>query len=376
METIICKQTINAMCITICLALSLNTLPALAFPDTYEPDNTPKEANAVVIGDETPKLHTLHQTEDSDKDEDWFKFYYAAKKNVEYDVRVISVGSDIDVVVELYDAPDAEIPIGGSNDGAIGLDEIFSLPTKKMEEGIHYLKVRDDVEESTTCRTNIQYELLVVRRPAIKGSLLKGTVTDAISGEPIKDAVVFTTCNTSDTSFSETNGEYGTILNCEIDEAFKLTAKVDGYRQLTCNLTSPEILSMHKNMALLPNGENLPAPIPSQSVYSSGDKLKVTLPSLFEGCVDYYVALRYPPETGGGLFIITKPARKLNDLIAFTGSPLQWNGSGNVAIDMPIEDMPLGIYTLYLLRTPEGVDDPLADEYLEDVSFSIFEVKE
>ena len=46
-----------------------------------------------------------------------------------------------------------------------------------------------------------------------------------------------------------------------------------------------------------------------------------------------------------------------------------------MAIDMPIKDMPYGIYTLYLLRTPEGVDDPLADEYLEDVSFSIFEVR-
>ena len=369
MEKIICKLTLNAIYIAMCV-LSLNTLPALAFPDTYEPDNTPEEANAVVIGDETPKQHTLHQTEDGNKDEDWFKFYVT--KDVEYDVKVISVGSDIDVVVELYDAPDADTPFDGSNDKAIGIDEVFSLP--KLGEGTYYLKVRDNAK-STGCRTNIQYELLVVRRPALKGSSLEGTVTDAISGEPIKDAVVFTTCQVSDTSFSETNGDYETKLNCKIDEAFKLTAKVDGYRQLTCNLTSPEILSMHKNMPLLPNGENLPAPTPSQSVYSNGDKLQVTLPSLYEGCVDYYVAMGYPPEAGSGLFIVTKPAKKLNDLIAFTGSPLQWNGSGNVAIDMPIENMPLGIYTLYLLRTPEGVAEPLADKFLENVSTSTFEVK-
>jgi hypothetical protein len=370
MKTIICKQTINAMGITICLALSLNTLPAQAFPDIYEPNNTPEEAIAVVIGDETPKQHTLHQTEDGDKDEDWFKFY--AMKNVEYDVKVISVGSDIDVVVELYDAPDAEIPIGGSNDGAIGRDEIYTVP--KLKEGTYYLKVRDNAE-SMACRTNIQYELLVLRRPAVYVAELKGSVTDTISGKPIKYAVVFTTCKTSDTSFSGKNGGYSIILTCEDGEAFKLTAEVDGYKQLTCNLIGQEILPIYKNLPLLPNGKNLPAPTPSQSVYNNGDKLRVTLPSLFEGCVDYYVAMRYPQEAGSGLFIITKPAKKLNDLTAFTGSPLQWNGSGNVAIDMPIEDMPLGIYTLYLLRTPEGVANPLADKHLENVSTSTFEVK-
>jgi len=354
-----------AMCV-----LSINALPALAFPDIYEPDNTPEEANAVVIGDETPKQHTLHQTENGDKDEDWFKFY--VMEGVEYDVKVISVGSDIDVVVGLYDSPDAKTSIDASDATAIGQDEIFSL--SPLEEGIYYLKVRDNAK-STVCRKNIQYELLVLRRPAIKMGELKGTVTDAISGEPIKDALIFTTCNTSDTSFSEKNGDYNTILNCKDGKAFELTAKVDGYKPLTCSLTSIEILTLIRNIPLLPNGKNLPAPTPSQSVYSNGDKLQVTLPNLFEGCVDYYVAMGYPPEAGSGLFIVTKPAKKLNDLTAFTGSPLQWNGSGNVAIDMPIEDMPLGIYTLYLLRTPEGVAEPLADKHLENVSTSTFEVK-
>jgi hypothetical protein len=366
MEKITCKPILNATCVAICV-LFLNTLPALAFPDIYEPDNTPEEANVVVINDETTKQHTLHQTEDGDKD--WFKFY--AMKGVKYEVKVISVGSDIDVVVGLYDAPDAKKLVDGSDDGAIGQNEIFSLPP--LEEGIYYLRVRD-IAKSTVCRKNIQYELLVGRRLACKGFLLEGTVIDAISGEPIKDAIIFTTCNNSNASLSDKGGDYRIMSICGVDE-LKLTAKVDGYKSLTCSITNSEFFPIHKNLPLLPNGENLPAPTPSQSVYSNGDNLQVTLPNRFEGCVDYYVALRYPPEAGGGLFIITKPAKKLNDLTAFTGLPLQWNGSGNVAIDMPIEDMPLGIYTMYLLRTPEGVANPLADEYLENVSTSTFEVK-
>jgi hypothetical protein len=223
-----------------------------------------------------------------------------------------------------------------------------------------------------------RHELSVVKRRALRIIMgeLKGTVIDAISGNPIKDAVVFTTCHTSDTAFSETNGDYNTILSCKDGKVFELTAKANGYKPLTCSLTSIEILTLIRNIPLLPNGKNLPAPTPSQSVYSNGDKLQVTLPNLYEGCVDYYVAIAYPPEVGSSLFIVTKTARNLNDLTAFTGYPLQWNGSGNVAIDMPIENMPHGIYTLYLLRTPEGVADPLADKYLENLSFSFFEVKD
>ncbi len=121
-------------------------------------------------------------------------------------------------------------------------------------------------------------------------------------------------------------------------------------------------------MPLLPN-DKLPSPkTESKLPYHNDDKLKVTLPKLYEGCVDYYVGMQYPD---GQLFVI----KKKNKLFDFQEPLLKWENSSKTAIDnMPItKDMPRGKYMLYLLRTPEGVDNPL--EHLDELSISNFEVK-
>ncbi len=197
---------------------------------------------------------------------------------------------------------------------------------------------------------------------------LEGSVIDAISGKKLKDATIFSSCNQNDHTFSNKDGFYAVMLKCQQGEVHEVTAELEGYKPLACDVAFIEILSKRRDMPLLPNGKKLPAPTPSKSTYRNGDNLQVTLPSLYEGCVDYYVGLQYP---NGQFFVITKTDK----LFDFQEPLPKWEGLNKTAIDnMPItKDMPRGEYTLYLLRTSEGLDNPL--EHLDELSVSSFEVK-
>ncbi len=92
-----------------------------------------------------------------------------------------------------------------------------------------------------------------------------------------------------------------------------------------------------------------PAPIPSQTVYHNGDTLRVTLPSLPAGQVQY-VGRSLPDGT---LFLLSN----LNGFVPVDAANIPVFQGGEVAIEAPINaDMPRGEYILYLLRIPVGVD--------------------
>ncbi|GEM_PF-1254915 len=89
-------------------------------------------------------------------------------------------------------------------------------------------------------------------------------------------------------------------------------------------------------------------PIVSQAIYQTGETLRVTLPSLPVG-QEQYVGIGLPNSS---LYLLNQ----LNSFIPFDNVTFPvWPG-GEVAIDQPVTaDLPSGLYTVYLLRTPTGV---------------------
>ncbi|MDM8568595.1 hypothetical protein QUF50_03595 [Thiotrichales bacterium HSG1] len=357
--------------LVVMIVLCSSTLSVFAFSDMYEPDNSPEKANAIFIGDITKEQHTLHQ----DGDEDWFLFEAKANdKDIHYTVAVTSVGEDIDVVVELYDADDIDKLLHTEGEYAPA-GKTVSFPWAAKKDGFYYLKITDNPDtESVGCRDKIQYELLIYNEVAPEGTV-KGNVIDAISGDKIYGAKMSSTCTGKYSVFSKKDGNYQLKFICPVGEDHEVTAIKAGYETAVFSLKSVEIATIKKDIQLLPSGKNIPPPellILSESIYHNGDKLTVELPKIFDGYLDYYIGLQYPAPDDK-LFIITK---KTDELPApYQGQLSKWESLGNIAIEnMPItEDMPRGKYTLYLLRTPEGVDNPL--DHLEELSVSSFEVK-
>lgn len=320
---------------------------ALAFQDLDEPDDSLEQAHLILVGDKTRHQHTLHNR----ADEDWFTFYAMAKIN--YKIEVRSVGTDIDVVVELYDSKGKPLLTEPQNEGIEGEAEF--LPWQAPSEAFYYLKISDIAPESDNCRTNIQYELQVARgiAPEFEG-VIEGVVTDALSGQVITHATLFRQCFKNQVVPSFGDGKYSLSTCAGFSE---LNAKAEGYKSLTCQISVPQKFTIIRNMPLLPEGTLPPAPIPSQTVYHHGDTLRIEFQTLGlppQSCIRYYFGIAYPD---GRFFIMPD----FNRLEPFNPPYLpHWVGTGNVVLDKPIDnDMPSGDYILYLLRMPEGIDDPV-----------------
>jgi hypothetical protein len=363
MKTFFRRKTVSFLLIIIWLMLALNYRVVLAFQDIYEPDETAEQANRILVDDDTLQQHTLH----SGEDEDWFKFYGA--EGIQYDLLVETVGADINVVLEFYDS-DGVTKLERSDDDGKGEKEALSWRTKS--EGWYFAKISDKLNNSATsenCRRDIQYQLRLTRSdaPDFDGEV-RGKVIDAVSGQPIKDAIVSNSCNKYSPEFSFEDGSYSLISE---DGLCELTAKkAPDYKPLTCHVAIPPIFSIVRNFRLWPTAQNVPAPSPSQiafrngdtlrpsqPVYRNGDNLKVEfdlheLPSYI--CARYYAGIAYPD---GRFFIITQ----LNQFEPFDWVFLPlWAGSGFVVIDKSVDDnWPRGDYQLYLLRMPTALEDPI-----------------
>jgi hypothetical protein len=103
----------------------------------------------------------------------------------------------------------------------------------------------------------------------------------------------------------------------------------------------------------LPEGPKpQPRLVANKSTYHNGDKLEVTLPAL-PAEQNQHAAITLPDGT---LFLLTEK----NIAHPFDGNNLlPWTGN-DMAIELPIDPgLPRGEYTLYLLRVPVGIEQPL-----------------
>lgn len=319
------------------LILNIHFGIVLAFPDLYEPNNEPQQATPILVEDKNRQQYTLHS-----EDVDWFKFY--AAEGIKYEAIIDSVGADLDIVIELYD-----------HKGTL-LDKDDSFVSQRAPaEGWYLIKISDSAAASEQCRVNIQYELRVARTIApVLGGEIGGFVTDALSGKPIENAIIYSSCAENNRVPSLKGGHYSLISKTG---SCKLKVKAEGYQPLTCQIQVPPKFLLQINLPLLPQNQTMPPLSSTQAVYQNGDQLRIEfLPSLRppQTCLRYYFGIVYPDQR---FFIITD----LNQFELLNPSRvLDWEGTGSVVIDRPVnDDLPRGEYQLYLLRMPEGVKEPL-----------------
>jgi hypothetical protein len=110
-------------------------------------------------------------------------------------------------------------------------------------------------------------------------------------------------------------------------------------------------------------------PILSQTKYTNGDQCRVTLPALPNG-KKQYAGLMIP--NNATLFLFTG----LNGISAFNGSTLPEWKSGTVLLDLPITaSIPRGEYTVYLLRVPNTLGNPLTNTAVWELGEAKFKVE-
>ncbi len=373
MKTIVGKHLVTKRILCLVALFVFSHQMALAFPDNYEPDENQEQATVIVVGEQKPPPHTLHSPED----EDWFKFDAQAKKDVRYNIVVNSVGADIRIQLELYDAK------GNLHETVNGYqgEHVLVSQWQAPSDDVYYIKVSDTANPYESRRINIQYQLKVSQlkvsrgfTPRMSHGQVQGIITDAHSGKPIEGAIVYSNCSDNDTSISFEDGNYRIIHKCP-NGLYELTIEAIGYRTLTCHTPIPEIVSIQRDMALLPDSDSSSAPTPAQLAFRNGDTLRASQPLYHNGeqlkvefqlsrlppdiCVRYYVGIDYPDER---FFILTE----LNQFEPFDWQFLPlWKGIGNTVIDKPIDNnWPRGEYQLYLLRMHASIEEPM--NHLDD----------
>ena len=343
--------------------LAYSQMSAFAFQDLSEPDDRLEQAHLILVGDKVRHQHTLHSWDDVD----WFKFYAVAE--ISYEIIARYVGSDIDVVLELYDMQGNPLLTKPQDERFEGEGEMISW--QASSDGFYAVKVSDNLPESEQCRQNSQYELRVARTDApIFSGVITGSVIDALSGKPIDGAILFRHCLKQRVVPSFEDGRYSLDTCAGLSE---LTVKADGYQTLNCHVHLPEKFTLSRNIPLLPNGAVPPAPLPSQTIYHLGDTLHIAFQSIGlppQSCIRYYFAIIYPDARA---FFIPD----LNRFEAFNPDSIpNWRGNGKVLIDKPIGDeMPGGEYYVYLLRLPEGIDEPLKHINENNLNVALFRIE-
>ena len=132
-------------------------------PDKYEVDDTYSQASVLNVDDVAAQVHNFHYSGDSD----WTVFYGLAGK--QYIIFTENVGSDCDVLLELYDA-DGTSSLDKADDYGKGENERLQIPQKTSRDGLYYVKVYD---YNGASGDNYQYDLRLTKGegPAVDGFL-------------------------------------------------------------------------------------------------------------------------------------------------------------------------------------------------------------
>ncbi|MFC1592103.1 carboxypeptidase-like regulatory domain-containing protein [Thermodesulfobacteriota bacterium] len=208
-----------------CLAVSV--APALSFaqeaaPDEYEPDNTYKEAQVIILNDTALQQHNFHEA----GDEDWVIFF--GVKDETYLIEVSNYGPDTEAVIEIYDE-DGETPISSVSKPTIG-SVILPFPCEK--DAIYYVRISN--YDQSFFGADTTYDLSVSREIAPEISFLTGMITNKDTGLPLKDQNVTVRSITSSASTISVDGVYFMLVS---DGSHILNFQAAGYDFFQTNVT-------------------------------------------------------------------------------------------------------------------------------------------
>lgn len=109
--------------------------------DSYEPDNTPFEASAILVNS-GPQQHSI----DPAGDQDWF--YFTAFGGETYQIETLTatggtVGVGADTIIELYNASSTTTALDSDDDGGDGVLSLLQYEVPAGAGGTYYIRVTD-----------------------------------------------------------------------------------------------------------------------------------------------------------------------------------------------------------------------------------------
>jgi hypothetical protein len=211
------------------------TVTQLVGADAFEDDDVPSRSNVIVLNDEVPQLHTIHDAGDAD----WVKFF--AVGGVPYDIKASNLGSNADLIIELFDT-DASTLLDSADDGVVGDDEL--LPWVAPSDGVYYVKVRHDGANSFG--VGMHYDLNIDRPVAPDSGVIRGLVRSNVNQAALSAAIVRAGAEAS--ALTLPDGSFVLIVAAGlVDVTSKLAGFLDGLQQgvpVTASATTEVNLTM------------------------------------------------------------------------------------------------------------------------------------
>jgi hypothetical protein len=216
--------------------LKTTTVEQTVGPDGYEVDNSSAQANGIYLNSGVPQRHNFHFAEDRD----WVKF--DAVKDQVLEIKVSRVGSDADVVIELFDS-DGTTPMKPpwSWEGAGGDEAITWVPPKN---GLYYVKT--SLKDGYFPGDDTGYDLDIY---SPIGAFLLVEVTHYFEGVPIPKVEITTALLQPDQYFTDSNGHFG--INHQYGW-WTVSAKKKGYMKESVRVYIPQYDSTTVEFSLKP----------------------------------------------------------------------------------------------------------------------------
>ncbi|MEM9529414.1 MAG: putative Ig domain-containing protein [Pseudomonadota bacterium] len=223
-----------------------------AGPDGWEDDDIPVEASVIFVDDADAQRHTLHEDDDSD-----FVSFNAVNRSGSAQTYELSVseiddysGGTYNVTLELYGPttpPGSPLATAtGGISGSVSLTWPSSGNSYDEGEGEYYLRV---LAASGTQRG--RYAVRVFRPAVPLTGAVRGSVVDALTGEPVPGALIATSGTVA--AASNLIGEYQLVEN---PGTYSLTVTPPaGYLPLTeNNVPVSESLTTWRLLQVQPSG--------------------------------------------------------------------------------------------------------------------------
>lgn len=183
-------------------------------PDIFEEDDTLDDANPIILNNDEAQRHNFHDS----CDQDWVKFYGVSGQT--YSIKASNLGTDGDVVLELYDSDGVTLLDSQDTIGDPRADELLEWPC--TEDGMYFVKVYH--YNSNTFGENTGYDLTVYRPSATVSGFLAGSVYSSDSQDSIEGAII-----TTDGGGSALSLEGGGYLMVHSPGTFTITAEASGF---------------------------------------------------------------------------------------------------------------------------------------------------
>jgi hypothetical protein len=199
-------------------------------PDSYEVDNSPEQANVIVIDSDIPELHSLHE----ESDEDWGVFYSGGtdEKPSVFSVAIDNVANELDVQVEIY-KEDGVTRVGSIvDDGVAGENELVELSL--TEPGLYYVRILKSADAVFTLGS---YQLSVSSPLAGFNGTITGQVTDLLTGKALSRVKILT-----DRNIGALSRRTGAFLFSHFSGEVVVTFSLEGYDDLVETITVEELL--------------------------------------------------------------------------------------------------------------------------------------